>query len=139
VFQFVHRRCTSNDWSTPRFSCQSEESKSEEKFFIALLHKENLGSGRLSEGLDIVMKEITRVVSFTKARLLNNKNLFSQISLCSGFEYKYLLHILGLDGDLSNHLLPLRFSNCNIVCLCVCVFCVRACARVCVEIRKVNI
>ena len=32
-------------------------------------------------GLDIVMKEIIQVASFIKARLLNNRNLLSQISL----------------------------------------------------------
>jgi len=67
------------------------------------------------------MKEIIQVASFIKARLLNNRNLLSQISLCSGSEYNHLLHIVGLDGYLRNYLLPLRFSNCNIVCLCVCV------------------
>jgi hypothetical protein len=74
------------------FCARVKEVNLQVDIFCCLLHRENLASRRLSEGLDVVMKEAIQVENFIKVRFLNNR-ILSQMCSDIGFNYKHLLHL----------------------------------------------
>jgi hypothetical protein len=69
------------------FCARMKEVNLQVDIFRCLLHKENLASRRLSEGLIIMMKEAIQVENFIKVLFLNNR-IFIQV--CSDNYFIFL-------------------------------------------------